>query len=164
MNPDDYNEQDNAFLTADEFELDGSKLEPYSFTRKTAALALGLRWGKLSAGDVQTISATDPDSGAIVEVQTYAAIERDAAIVLWLCSQPIHEVKSARRNPGAFEDVIDVWAEKRIFGDGMEVKEEAISLFKRIVMGADLSEGRPQGDGPASEKKTQEATAELQIT
>lgn len=164
MNPNDHNEQDAAFLSADEFELDGSKLEPYSFTRKTAALALGMRWGKMSVGEVQTIQARDTDTGAPVEVQTYAAIERDAAIVLWLCSQPIHDVKAARRNPGAFEDVIDAWAEKRIFGKGMEVKEEAIHLFERIVMGADLSEGHPQGDGTASEKKTQGATAELQIT
>ena len=177
---------DVAYHRSSLHEWRGRELEPFSFVRRTAAIALGLRCWKLTPADFETLEnpratkrkkleaeleslndrfpnptkkekakskqlesaiadlADQPES-----IEVYSDMAYDAAIVLWLCSQPDRKCQKVRRKPRDFETEIDRWAEKNgIFeGSFAQLSGEALTVFFEIVNDINTSEGTPDIKG-----------------
>lgn len=161
-----------AFVRSGEYRFRGQSLQPYSFTRQTAAEMLGLRYGRLEQKDLTTIQngrkklltdgtklskelraeiKAEPDTATI-----YTGLSRDIAIVLWLMHQPDEIARSARRNPIDHEAAIDEWAEQQQIDENGVHRTEAAKLFSQVMADLSVSRGRPDvppGKGSSSGKK-----------
>lgn len=159
---------ETAYRDSDAFEFLGRPLHPFTFVRHTAAIALGLRYWRLSPSDLYTVKVPKPPEEGetpdpasppeLVDTPMYDDIFTDIAVVLWLCHQPDSICRRARRKPADYEAEIDAWAEKMRIGFGGANQEEASLLFARIVGAVSASKGVPDvGDkngapGSASSK------------
>lgn len=146
---DDTTPADRAFRDSADYEFRGQKLEPWSFLRKTAAMALGLKYYRLTKDDVFTIPhplGDDRPADAPAEIEMYDGLIFDVAVVLWICHQSDTTCRRARRSRSEFEAEIDAWAEKS--GIAGEHLAEATGLFMRIL--SDETASTPLPDSGAS--------------
>jgi len=123
----------------------GKPLQPFSFLRQTAAQELGLKFYRLNDADLFWMERPrDDGSGEMDRIQMYNGIIRDAAIVMWVCTQPDREVMRARRKPDEYESKIDA------FGDLHDIKvggagfEDATTALLSIMAATIDSQGKPE--------------------
>lgn len=90
--------------------------------------------------------ADEPES-----ITLYDGLVMDAAIVLWLCSQPDSVCQRARRKPREFETQIDKWADENGIVINSPHLAEATALFGEIMQGTADSRGEPDLDKSAKE-------------
>lgn len=125
------------------------------------------KWKELQA----LLSAMQEDSETINEMGGMAALEQrrseladepehitlydglvmDAAIVLWLCSQPDSVCQRARRKPREFETQVDKWADENGITINSPYLGEATALFGEIMQGTGDSKGEPDLDSSTKE-------------
>lgn len=148
---------DRAWNRARSFEFRGKPLQVWDFLRKTAAIELGMRYGKVSPDELEEVLAVD-EKGKPRKVVTYRGVYRDATIVLWLMHQDAAAARQARARPIPAHDLIDQWAEEqRLFSDSMEFDQEAMTLFETLMADDAASAGVPQTEqatGGDSKKKS----------
>lgn len=140
--------QELAFERSADMQWGGKALEPFSYLRKTASIRLGMRYWKLQPGEIELVSGEE--NGEQWQLEVYDHLAEDCAITLWLCSQDDAMCRRARRDPEWAQAEIDVWAEGKIFGKGMDLQPEAYVAFLQIVRDIHASEFDVE-----SEKKTQ---------
>lgn len=163
-----------AYRRSDDYEFPaGTKLQPFSFLRKTTAVRMGLRVWKLAPEELYTVRNPNADrileleaqrvgadafdiekieeeleSLGSIEADIYDNMMMDVAIVLWLCSLPDAEVRKVRRNPLKYEEELDTWAEEnKIYQEGLKSSKLALRTFMAIVNDVNASQGIPNGDG-----------------
>lgn len=85
------------------------------------------------------------------ETITWDGMKRDAAIVLWLCSQPDSTCQRARRQPREFEGKIDAWADANGLRGSSENMKKAIAEFSRIMAARNEGRGVPDTAGGKEE-------------
>jgi hypothetical protein len=149
-----------AFVRSAEYTFLGRKLEPFSFTRQTAAEMLGLRHGSLSAKDIVTLdndrkqlltngAELTPEERAKIEaepaqVSIYRGMARDIALLLWLMHQPAAVCRAARANPSQYDEAIDQWAESIGLDRDTKVQGEAGKVFSQVMADLAASRGQPE--------------------
>jgi len=122
---------EKAFAESHGHKLGDITLEPYSRARRYAAAAMGLYYGKLSEVEFQEF----------IKTRLYPQAMRDVGIVMWLCVIKDHNIISAiTRNPKAYEDQMQEWAEKHGLDDtsGDEFWE-GFSEFAAIMKEVEVS-------------------------
>lgn len=125
-------EQENIFTRGlDGFEWKGEALHPFSFQRRRAAAALGLRMGTLSEAEGKEFEATG----------LYKGIDSDVIIMLWVLTQPASEVLRAIRLPEqAFAKVMS-------FGEREEIEPGTpeFETAAQIMIGAFVDLAKSKG-------------------
>lgn len=108
-----------AFQRADGgYTFRGKKLEPFSFLRQSALIALSLEMGATRAAEL--------------------------AAGLWLMSNPDAIVKKARQQPSAYVDQVDKFADDHGLGAVAGKNfEEARKLFDQICADVEANTGKP---------------------
>ncbi len=111
-------EAEAAFRRADDgYTFLGKKLEPFSFLRQTALIALSLKMGLTRSVE--------------------------AATALWLMTQPDQIVRKARQNPDDFVEEIDAYGEKNGLGGIAGPNfQAAILAFEAVVEDVKAGTGR----------------------
>jgi hypothetical protein len=119
-----------AFQRADNgYTFRGKKLEPFSFLRQSALIALSLEMGATRVAEL--------------------------AAGLWLMSSPDSVVKKARQEPSAYVDQIDAFADKNGLGSitGKEF-QVARDLFDQICADVEANSGKPPADGETDDDES----------
>lgn len=124
---------ERAFRRSADYQWQGQPLQPYSFLRQTAALALGMRYGQLHEGEYEVCQG----------IPVYPALPQDIALQLWLMHQPDPVCREARRNPEKFEALIDEWAEAQGIGPNGEHHTAACILFFEVQFDVASTRGQP---------------------
>jgi len=124
----------------------GKPLQPFSFLRQTAAQELGLKYGRITEQDLFWIDNPNTDRAADEpeRIQMYNGLLRDAAIVMWVCTQPDREVMRARRKPDDYEARIDAFAEEQGITMGGKSFEDATTAFFSIMAAIAGAQGKPE--------------------
>jgi len=118
-------EQENIFTRGlDGMEWKGEALHPFSFQRRRAAAALGLRMGTLSEAEGKEFEATG----------LYKGIDSDVIIMLWVLTQPASEVLRAIRLPEqGFAKVMSFGEREEIEPGTAEFEEAAKIMISAFV-------------------------------
>lgn len=74
------------------------------------------------------------------ETMTWKGMKRDAAIVVWLCSQPDHVCKAARTKPQEYESKVDEWANEHCRGEKLS---KVLAEFSKIIATRNDPRGEP---------------------
>lgn len=121
---DELSPEELAYQRSDVMMWRGQELQPFSYLRKTAAMAF-----------MRYTSMPEP------------------VIVIWLGLQSDKKVKQARSAPESVEDEIDQWAEDQRLLDGVKPEEECQSVYDAIMADIAASISRPADKDAAAEKK-----------
>ncbi len=133
------------------FELGDISLYPYSFARKAAADAMGIRWGYV------------PEDDPMIKTGKYSGALGDAVKVLWLCTIPNASeqtaeqvrakewsVQRAERKPEEAYAVAQQWAEGiGIASNDSEEFVKAYNVFLKIMSGERITQFRVTTDSPS---------------
>lgn len=131
---DELTPEELAFERSGEMTWRGIELQPFSYLRKTAAMAL-LRYFQNNMPE--------------------------AAIVVWLCLQSDDVVRRARRDPASVENAIDQWADQQGILCGLEPDVETQRVYDTITADIAASASVPVGDDGAEKKSETEPAAQL---
>lgn len=126
-----------AYQRSDVMTWRGRDLEPFSYLRKTAAMAL---------------------------MRYFDSNMPEPVIVLWLSLQTDEKVKQARRNPKGAEDEIDQWAQDERLLDGIFAEAEAQQVYDTIMADIAASMSRPVDKDDAEKKRLGTAPASRATT
>jgi hypothetical protein len=100
----------------------GRRLEPFSFLRQTALLAIGLELGG-----------------------SYAA---EVAAAIWLMTLPDERVRAVRQDPVKFLEQIDQFADNNALGAlAGRNYQQARDVFEQIRKDIETCTGKPKSDG-----------------
>lgn len=143
--PADGQEPDSFVVARTSFELFGQPLKKYSISRKLAADAMGIIYGRLPPDSEERLKTTG----------TYPGLLRDVVCVLWLCSisaaseQTEEEARKgswtparALLRPGEAMDAAMAWAEPLGLADDAEKLGEAAQVFAAIMNNVSAAEFR----------------------
>ena len=113
-------EQEGIFTRGlDGAEWKGEALHPFSFQRRRAAAALGLRMGTLSEAEGKEFEATG----------LYKGIDSDVIICLWVLTQPASEVLRAIRLPEQAFAKVMAFGEREEIEPGTPEFEQAAQIM-----------------------------------
>jgi hypothetical protein len=134
---------ERAFSRALQFSFRGKPLEPWTYIRKKAARAMGLRWGFVPDADFVTVAGT----------RLYKGWEDDALLVVWILHQPIEIIRSATVNPAGFQETLEEWIDSNdLMSSQLEPDAEAVNLFVAVMTDEQAATGVPQFKGEGSKK------------
>lgn len=135
-------EQENIFTRGlDGAEWKGEALHPFSFQRRRAAAALGLRMGTLSEAEGKEFEATG----------LYKGIDSDVIICLWVLTQPASEVLRAIRLPEQAFAKVMAFGEREEIEPGTPEFEQAAQIM--IAAFVDLAKSKGVYKAPKGSEK-----------
>lgn len=134
---DELSPEELAYQRSDVMTWRGRDLEPFSYLRKTAAMAL---------------------------MRYFDSNMPEPVIVLWLSLQADEKVKRARRNPQGVEDEIDLWADEQRLLDGVTPESECQQVYDTIMRDIAASMSRPAEKDDAEKKRLGTEPASQRIT
>lgn len=132
---DELSPEELAYQRSDVMTWRGHELQPFSYLRKTAAMAF-----------MRYTSMPEP------------------VIVIWLGLQSDKKVKQARSEPESVEDEIDQWADREKVLHGVTPEPEIQAVYDRIMTDIAASMSRPLDRNDAEKKRLGTEQASQPIT
>lgn len=123
---DELTSEELAYQRSDVMTWRGQELQPFSYLRKTAAMAL---------------------------MRYFDQNMPEAVVVLWISLQPDINVRKVRRDPASAEIEIDRWSEDQRLLDGVTPEAECQSVYDAIMADIAASMSRPADKDADAEKK-----------